>query len=82
MPAVLRIRIHLFLGILNLNPDPSVRGMDSALDLDPSITKQKVRKTLIPDFLSLKMMYMYLQKVISKKTFQKISFLLASWEGQ
>ncbi len=51
---------------------------------------KKVRKTLIPtalgrlfDFLSLKMMYMYLQKVISKKkTFLKISFLLASWKGQ
>ncbi len=50
---------------------------------------KKVRKTLIPtalrllfDCLSLKMMYMYLQKVISKNTFQKISFLLASWKGQ
>jgi hypothetical protein len=50
---------------------------------------KKVRKTLIPtalgllfDFLSLKIMYMYLQKVLSKKTKQKNSFLLASWEGQ
>ncbi len=49
---------------------------------------KKVRKTLIPtalwllfDFLSLKMMYMYLKKAVSKKTFKKISFLLASWEG-
>jgi hypothetical protein len=59
------------------------RGMDRdpAPDLNPSITKQKkVRKTLIPtasrlffDFLSLKIMYMYLQKVISKK--QKNFFL-------
>jgi hypothetical protein len=59
------------------DPYPSVRGMgpDPApeLDLDPSPSK-KVRKTLNPafrlifDFLSLKMMYMYLQKVISKKT--------------
>ncbi len=50
---------------------------------------KKVRKTLIPtalwlifDFLSLKMMYTYLQKVISKKTCKKICFLLASWEVQ
>jgi len=33
--AMLRIRIHMFLGLLN--PDPLVRGMDP----DPSITKQK-----------------------------------------
>jgi hypothetical protein len=71
-----RIRIHMFLGLLDLDPDPSVRGMD------PSFTTQKkVRKTLIPtalgilfDFLSLKIMYMYLQKVISKKTITKIVF--------
>jgi hypothetical protein len=72
--AVLRIRIHrihMFLGLLDL--DPSVSGMDTDPDLDPSITF---------DFLSLKMMYMYLEKVISKKTFLKISFLLPSWEGQ
>ncbi len=42
---------------------------------------KKVRKTLIPtalwllfDFLSLKMMYMYLQKVISKKLLKKLVF--------
>ena len=34
---LIRIRIHMFLGLLD--PDPSVRGMD--LDLQPSITKQK-----------------------------------------
>jgi hypothetical protein len=70
----------MFLGFLDPDPNPSVRGMDP--DLDPSITKQKsVRKTLIPtalsllfDFLSLKMMYMYLQKVINKKTFKKLVF--------
>jgi hypothetical protein len=46
--------------------------------LSPS---KKVRKTLIPialrllfDFLSLKMMYKYLQKVISKKLFKKFVF--------
>jgi hypothetical protein len=33
--AMLRIRIHMFLGLLN--PDPLVRGMDP----DPSITMQK-----------------------------------------
>jgi hypothetical protein len=37
----------MFLGLLDPDPDPSVRGMDP--DLDPAITKQKkVRKTLIP----------------------------------
>ena len=51
--SVLRIRIHMFLGILD--PDPSVRGMDPdpapAPDVDPSITKQKkLRKTLIPRY--------------------------------
>ena len=50
---VLRIRIHLFLGLLDPDPDPLVRGMDPdpdpALDPDPSIIMQKiVRKTLIP----------------------------------
>jgi hypothetical protein len=42
--AVLRIRIyriHMFLGLLDPDPDPSVRGMDPDSDLDPSITKQK-----------------------------------------
>ncbi len=40
---VLRIRIHMFLGLLDPDPDPSVRGMNPAPapDLDPSITKQK-----------------------------------------
>jgi hypothetical protein len=42
--AVLRIRIrihriHTFLGLLDPNPDPLVRGMDP--DLDPSIIMQK-----------------------------------------
>jgi hypothetical protein len=35
--AVLRIRIHMFLGLLD--PDPLVRGMDP--DPDPSIIMQK-----------------------------------------
>ncbi len=30
-------RIHMFLGLLDPDPDPSVRGMNP----DPSITKQK-----------------------------------------
>jgi hypothetical protein len=38
---VLRIRIHMFLGLLDPDPDPSVRGMSPDPDLDPSITKQK-----------------------------------------
>jgi hypothetical protein len=39
--AVLRIRIHMFLGLPD--PDPPVRGMDPALDPDPdpSIIMQK-----------------------------------------
>jgi hypothetical protein len=37
--AVLRIRIHVFLGLLD--PDPLVRGMDPDPGLDPSIIKQK-----------------------------------------
>ncbi len=39
--AVLRIRIHVFLGLLDPGPDPLVRGMDPDLDPDPSINKQK-----------------------------------------
>ncbi len=36
-------RIHMFLGLLDPDLDPSVRGMnpDPAPDPDPSITKQK-----------------------------------------
>jgi hypothetical protein len=48
-PAVLRIqihRIHVFLGFLDPDPDPLVRGMEP----DPSISK-KVRKTLISTVL-------------------------------
>jgi hypothetical protein len=35
--AVFRIRIHVFLGLLDPDPDPLVRGIDP----DPSIIKQK-----------------------------------------
>jgi hypothetical protein len=35
--AVLRIRIRMFLGLLDPDPDPLVRGMDP----DPSFIKQK-----------------------------------------
>ncbi len=44
LTAVLRIRIrqiHVFLGLLDPDPDPLVRGMDPDLDLDPSNIKQK-----------------------------------------
>jgi hypothetical protein len=37
--AMLRIRIPIFLGLLDLDPDPIVRGTDP--DLVPSIIKQK-----------------------------------------
>jgi hypothetical protein len=40
--AVLRIRIHMFMGLPD--PDPLVRGTD--LDPDPSIIKQKSKKHL------------------------------------
>jgi hypothetical protein len=36
-----RIRIHMFLGLQDLDPDPLVSGMDSDPDLDPSIIMQK-----------------------------------------
>jgi hypothetical protein len=39
LTAVLRIRIHVFLGFLDL--DPLVRGMDPDPDLDSSKIKQK-----------------------------------------
>ncbi len=67
-------RILMFLGLLDPDPDPQVRGMD--LDSDPSITKQKKwekpwSQLLCDFFLTFylwKMMKMYLQKVISRKT--------------
>jgi hypothetical protein len=65
-----------------MDPDPLVRGMDPDPDPvpdpdpDPSITSKTSKKNLDSycfvtsfDFLSLKMMKMYLQKVISKITF-------------
>ncbi len=42
--AVLRIRIHpihMFLGLLDPDPEPLVIGMDPNPDRDPSIIKQK-----------------------------------------
>jgi hypothetical protein len=42
--SVLRIRIrriHMSLGLLDLDPDPLVRDVDPDMDPDPSITKQK-----------------------------------------
>jgi hypothetical protein len=41
--AVLRIRIRIcrirmFLGLLDMGPDPLVRGLDPAPDMDPFIT--------------------------------------------
>jgi hypothetical protein len=35
--SVLRIRIHMFLGLLDPDPDPLVRGMDP----DPSIVQHR-----------------------------------------
>jgi hypothetical protein len=60
--------------VRGMDPDPLLRGMDP--DLDPSITKQKSKKNVdsycfVTSFglFIFEMMYMYLQKVISKKTF-------------
>jgi hypothetical protein len=39
LAASAAIRINMFLGLLDQDPEPLVRGMDS--DPDPSITKQK-----------------------------------------
>jgi hypothetical protein len=36
-----RIRIHMFLGLLDPDLDPLVRGMDPDPDPDPSIIMQK-----------------------------------------
>jgi hypothetical protein len=38
---VLRIRIRMFLGLLDPDPYPLVRGMDPDPDADPYIIKQK-----------------------------------------
>jgi hypothetical protein len=70
---VLRIRIRMFLGLLD--PDLIVRGTDT----DPSIIKQNSKKTLdshVPvlfcvlfDFLSLKNDVNVTSKVTSRQTF-------------
>jgi hypothetical protein len=51
LTAVLRIqirkhRIHVFLGFLDRDPHPLVRGMDPDPDLNPSNMKKKEKKTL------------------------------------
>jgi hypothetical protein len=65
---VLRIRILLFLGLLDPDPDPLLGGTDP----DPSIKEQNV-------FLSLKNYVNVLQNVVSRKTLKKIAFL-TSWK--
>ncbi len=75
-------RLRTFLGLLDLDPDPLVRGTDQ----DPSIIKQKVvRNTLIPavfrllyDFLSLKHYVNIPSKSNMQKNFLLYSFLFAS----
>ncbi len=54
--SVLRIQIrihwiHMFLGLLDPDPDPLVRGMDPDLDPDPYHYAKIVRKTLISTVL-------------------------------
>jgi hypothetical protein len=71
----------MFLGLLDLDPDPLVSGMDPYPD--PSIMKQKKEKNLdsyfyVTFFKNVNVNYinivMYLQKVISRKTFFKLAF--------
>jgi hypothetical protein len=44
--AVLQLRIHMFSGLLDPDPDPLVRGIYPATDPDPYIIKQKSKKNL------------------------------------
>jgi hypothetical protein len=62
----LGIRIRMFLGFLDPDSDPLVRGTD----LDPSINKEKLILLFCDFFMTfylIKIMYMYLQKEISRK---------------
>jgi hypothetical protein len=56
--SVFRIRIHMFLGLQDPDPDPLVRGMDLDPDSDPSIISKKNLDSFyfmtLFDFLSLK----------------------------
>jgi hypothetical protein len=74
----------MFLGLLDPDPDPLVRGTYESGSVSKSRSgsfyhqAKKVRKTLIPtalwllfDFLSLKIMYMYFQDVKRKKLKRK-----------
>jgi hypothetical protein len=57
LQTVLRIRIRMFLGLLDPDPDPLVRCMDPDPDPNPSIIQPKiVRETLISTFCLRKMM--------------------------
>jgi hypothetical protein len=42
LTAVLRIQIHVFLGLLD--PDPLVRGMDPDPDLDPDLDPSNIKQ--------------------------------------
>ena len=70
----------MFLGLMDPDPDPLVRGMDPdpTLDLDPSIIKKIVRKpwfllvvtTVLFDFLSLKIYEFLSSKSKKQKNFK------------
>jgi hypothetical protein len=96
-PAVLRIRIHMFLGLQDPDPDPLVRGMDPdpdpALDRDPdpSIIMQKIvrKKNLdssyfvtLFEFLSLKNDVKVASKSHSRKNCVKKLVFCWHLEGQ
>ncbi len=87
----------MFLGLLDPDPNLLVRGMDPKPDrppdLDPCITKQKSKKNLDPYwycFVTFFLLFIFKNDVPvqvpsksnKKKTLEKFSFLLASWEGQ
>ncbi len=46
LPAVFGIRIHMFLGLPDPDPDPLVRCMDPDWDPDPYIINKKGKKNL------------------------------------
>jgi hypothetical protein len=63
--AVLRIRKHMFLGLLDPDPDPLVRSMDP----DPSIIKKNSKKNL--DFYCFVAFLTFISETGCKCTFKK-----------
>ncbi len=78
---VLRIRIHMFLDLLD--PDPLVSGMDPALSLSKNSKKTLIYTVLwlIFDFLRLKNDVKVPSQSNMQNFFSFLSFLLASWRA-